>query len=134
MEKIRLSRTALPELEFQGEQVIRLAGEDADGSTDGRWHDVAVYRADDGEWVVSIGYRTRQENETPDDFVETARSPKEVEEILSLYDPTERVDRELLQGEGVKLRNTILQTLTRRYDAQVTKTLQAVAQAQPVQR
>lgn len=133
MEKISLSRTALPELEFHGEQVVSLKGDDADGSTDGRWHDIAIYRADDGEWVVAIGYRTHQQNETPDDYVETAKTPKEVEEILSLYDPTERVDRNLQEAQGVQFRNTVNQALTRRYDIQVTKALQAVEQSQPVQ-
>ncbi len=122
METIRVPRTGLPDLEFIGHQVASAQGVDDDGATKGRCHHVSVYQAEDGEYVVCVDFQTDRPGETSDHFVETASSVEDLDAALSLYDPTERLAPPQPDA-NMKERQTLLSTLTRRYDLQVHEVL-----------
>ena len=124
MESITLHRTALPVLTFVGRQLAAVAGEDTDGSTQGRTHSIAVYEAEDGEFIVSVQYTSPFDSELSDSFVEAVESIGEVEATLSLYDPTERVDTALFDGMDVNKKQSVVTALTVRFDKEVLAVLE----------
>ncbi len=128
MEAVRVVRTGLPDLQFEGECIVESRGDDTDGTTGNRWHDVIVYRASDGEYIVSIIYRTVHPDESPDAFVETASSLEDVEGALSLYDPIERVNHEAIAVQRMPVQ-AVLRVITRRYDLQVNEILERLQKA-----
>lgn len=132
MARFSIPRTGLPDLEFDGELVFAASGNDADGSTAGRRHELCIYRTAAGEFLVSIAYRSPIESEVSDDYVEVAGSPAELEEMLSLYDPTGQVDQALLDTGDARTKSNVLQALTRRYDQLVAQILSAAESSEPI--
>ena len=133
MASFTIERTGLPVLQFNGEELVDLAGCDPDGSTGGRVHDVSVYRTEDGEFIVEISYRSPHSSEVSDDYVEAVESTAEIEEILSLYDPTERMDRSLFGQHESNRVQVIADALTRRYDQQVARVIDSFETAQTLE-
>ncbi len=128
MEMFQVARTGLPDLEFMGECIANSQGE-VPAETDGdRWHDLNVYRAADGEIIVSIAYQTTHPEESSDNYVETAASLEEVEGVLSLYNPIERVNEDAIAGQRKPVQS-VLQAITRRYDLQVNDVLEQLQKA-----
>lgn len=123
MNRVRIPRTGLPDLEFVGERIAFSTGADEDGATRGRCHHITVYRAEDCEYVVAVDYHTELPDENPDHFVEIATNIDDVDAALSLYEPTARL---AIRPTDVndKQRQTMLSTMTRRYDLQVHAVLQ----------
>ncbi len=91
MQPFTLARSGLQDLEFSGEPVADASGQLRDGQPRERWHELSVYRRDDGYWVVRIAYRTSVHGETGNDYVEVINDAGEVEPLLSLYNPAEHV-------------------------------------------
>jgi hypothetical protein len=130
MAAFQLSRTELPVLEFSGIRLLHLNGAD---STGGRHHDLTIYRTDDGQFVAAVSYRSPYPSELQDDYVEAADSVEEIDEILSLYDPTERIDSELFEGVEGAHHHPVKQTLMRHYDQQVAEALEILQAMETVE-
>jgi hypothetical protein len=133
MTTFQLSRTELPVLEFSGVRLLHLTGADNADSIGGRYHDLAIYQTDDGQFIASVSYRSPYPSELQDDYVEAADSVEEIDEILSLYDPTERVDSELFEGVDGAHHHPVKQALMRHYDQQVAEALKMLAAMETVE-
>lgn len=121
-----LQRTALPDLTFDGRRLAESVGMDADGATQGRTHSIAVYETDDGELIVSVRFNSPFESELSDSIVEAVRSVDEVEEVLSLYDATPRLDPNLFRCEpNQPKKQSVANALQQRFDRQVLEVLKA---------
>lgn len=127
MATYNLTRTALPDLTFEGKLLTEQIGSDPDGATQGRAHDVRVYEADDGQFIVGVDYRTRNAGELPDQLVEAVDDLAGVDDFLSLYDPTERLNKGALANHESGCMDLISATLVSRFDRQVIATLKAIA-------
>ncbi|MEZ6132627.1 MAG: hypothetical protein R3C59_28505 [Planctomycetaceae bacterium] len=126
METYTLQRTGLPPLSFQGLLLAESVGEDSDGTTQGRTHSIAVYETDDGEFVVSVRFQSPFTSELSDNIVEAVSTKDEVEEVLSLYDATERLDAKLFDDDPTKRgRQRVAAALQQRFDRQVLSVLKA---------
>ncbi len=124
--KIVLHPTSKPVIEFSGQPIIQLEGNDSDGQTGGRWHDIGVYQSDDGELFVEIAYQTSATGELPDCQVEQASDASEVDATLSLYEP-----QQFIRMEPGATRNRLVEQLLHRYDMQVNEVLAALPASQP---
>lgn len=118
MQQIVLSPSRLPQVAFDGELLVSACGEDVDGATGGRWHDLTVYRTESGEFAVVIAYRTNATGESEDCSVEMAQDESDVDSILSLYDPKGMV----VLDDGPD-RKRLVDTLVRHYDLAVNDVL-----------
>ena len=126
MDTFTLQRTALPPLTFTGELLSESVGEDTDCSAAGRVHDIAIYRTNDAELIVSVRSLSPFATELSDSFVEAASSLSEVEEVLSLFDATERLDAGLFPDKAGRSRQCVATVMRKRFDHQVIHVLKAV--------
>ncbi len=133
MNSFSLERTGFPVLTFDGSQIVDLLDADADGAAGGRYYTLAIYKTNDGEFVIAIGFQSPVASEVSDDYVELAKDHTEVEEVLSLYDPVELLDRNSFEANDTKQYAAVAKTLTHRFDVLVTKALQAMEQTEPAQ-
>lgn len=131
METFELERTGAPTLQFRGERLIDVDDCDQLAPTEGRATGISLYRADDGQYIVAIRFRSTWPGESPDDFVEAVDSETEVEEILSIYCPSERIETKPAPGSDSSARRTAAAKLLRRYDEQVSAILNALPQGDP---
>lgn len=132
MNTFTLTRTGAPPLEFRGVRLLELLGADPDGATGGRTTGIGLYRADDGEFVVAIQFRSPFKSEPDDDFVEAAGSESDVEALVSIYSPTERIDDRLFDRNDLGRRRAVGAKLLRRYDEQVREVLESLTKHQTV--
>ena len=132
METYTLQRTALPKLTFSGRLLAESLGEDANGHSQGRIHDVRVYETNDNQFIVSCDFRSPFESELSDSFVEVVDTPEEVEATLSLYDATERVDCSLFAGGDANRKQAVCTALRERFDREVLYVLEVVNAKEPV--
>ncbi|MBR9800565.1 hypothetical protein GYB59_02165 [bacterium] len=93
MEEITLQRTGQPPVRFSGKLVAEAAEplppfEKAKFDTR-RWHELRLYRHQDGRLVLSIAFRSGLETETPNNAVLVCDSEAAVVAALEEYDPTE---------------------------------------------
>jgi hypothetical protein len=127
MTTFHLPRTGMPELIFDGELRTEQIGTDTDDVTQGRVHDVRVYEADDGQFIVSVDYRSPFDSELSDNLVEAVDDLDGIDAVLSLYEAAERLDTTLF-GERDTIRiQTVSSNLVDRFDRQVIATLNALA-------
>lgn len=127
MPEFRLPRTGLPEIEFSGDLLIDVPGEDPDGRTGGRRHDVSLYETDDDRFLLAISYHSPFPSESSIHFVEAVSSIQEFDDLLSLCSPTKFIERKMFRHENDY--NALARTLTQRYDFQVEQAIEAVKRA-----
>ncbi len=118
MQQVSLSPTDAAALEFTGDLLVGLEGNDQDGRTGGRWHDINIYSTDTGSLATCVTYRTTVSTEIGHCYVDMAQDSSEVDALLSLYDPKERIVLE----SGCD-RNRVVEAVVRRYDLQVLEVL-----------
>ena len=87
MAEIRLQRTGDAPLRFDGELVGDSDGQRQAGRDRNRWHDLAVYRLKDGQYVVAIAYRTQWQGELDHHEAAVVSTAKDIVEVLREYDP-----------------------------------------------
>lgn len=94
MEEHILPRSGLSAVKFTGELIAEAASplpewEKAKKSSR-RWHELRLYRMESGKYVVTVGFRTRHEQESNQDTVQLCESSQDVENFLvgnDGYDP-----------------------------------------------
>ena len=126
-----LPRTGKPPLHFRGELVAESDGERQAGRDWSRWHELAVYRTEGGQYVVRIAYRTRYQGELewdgawviPEDRAGVADAAALVAERFSSHDPG-AVVKGYPPGEIYAERQArLLEDVRSRYLAQVSEVL-----------
>ena len=118
MRQIALAPTARPPVEFHGELMVAVDGQDPDDQTGGRCHDIAIYHVENGDLAVVIAYRTAAAGESEHCTVEMAQNADDVDEILSLYDPKSMV---VLTDDSSQRR--LAEHVVRHYDLAVNDVL-----------
>jgi hypothetical protein len=63
MANIRIARTGLPALAFDGELLAESGGKVAAGKEQNRWHSLALYRTAGGRYVATVEYHTQWQGE-----------------------------------------------------------------------
>lgn len=66
MQKINLACTKSGPYEFYGEKIATAIS----NVVNNRWHEISVFGDSEGKYVLSVSYRTKEENEVGADFVE----------------------------------------------------------------
>ena len=69
MTTFNIPRSGFPELTFDGELLTQQREIDEAALAAGRYHQVAVYRTDDGEMIVAIRFHSNFPDEISDDSV-----------------------------------------------------------------
>ena len=127
MTTFHLLRTGLPELIFDGQLLNEQIGSDPDGLTQGRFHNIRVYEADDGQFIVNVDYVSPFESESPDNLVEAVDGLDGIDAFLSLYDAPKGIDRSLFRDSNPDRIKNIDKILVSRFDRQVSALLSALA-------
>lgn len=91
-----IQRTGLPELTLVGTCIAEQKGVQNCETTDGRYHDICVYQADDGQLIVEICYTSPVESELSDSIADAVENLEIVDDMLSLYDHAERLSQATL--------------------------------------
>lgn len=128
MHQVSLSPTGLDTLEFTGDLLISVEGNDQDSRTGGRWHNISVYQTDTGSLATCIAYQTTAADEAGHCQVEMAQDVSDVDSILSLYDPKQHLVME--PGHGF---NRVAEAVIRQYDTQVNEVLDFLHSSSPAQ-
>ncbi len=132
METFTIERTALPELTFSGQLLAESIGEDTNGQSQGRVHELRVYETDDHQYIVSCRFRSPFESELSDSFVEVVDTIDEVEATLSLYDATERIDAAAFANGDAGRKQGVCTVLRERFDRLVLQVLDVLNAREPV--
>ena len=111
MTSYTLIRTGQPPLVFKGHEIASVNGPWAHGVEQDGYHNLAVYRTDNGKYVLSIQYRTQWPDERRDDHAilsenaekqtalvvirgDPADTLRAILRIIKRYHPRELVARE----------------------------------------
>ena len=118
-----ISRTGQTPLTFKGEKIPCVYGHWHYGIHWSQYHNLAVYRTEDGLYVVSIQYRTplddHRRGQRPHDYAVMVSDTKSVTEELQRYDPLAYLRRRPYDGKDHNF-------LRRRYQEQVDHLLEFV--------
>ena len=119
-----IPRSGLPPLRFQGELLAESDGSCYAGQDRLRYHDIAVYRTDGGQYVVHIAYCTRFQGEVGDDQAEIVTEPQGVSDVLADYRPEVRVQGYPPGDHFTAKQARLVQDICARYVSQVSDILQ----------
>jgi hypothetical protein len=127
-QKITLPRSGDAPLTFLGELLAESDGSGQCGRTNNRWYELEIYRVAGercgaGDYVVSIGYRTRWQGELDHFQAESCDSPAEVRAALREYDLVAHVGGYPPGEQYADRQARLLADLRTRYAAQVSAIL-----------
>ena len=91
MPTVKLSRSGDAPLLFAGDLVAAAEGQRQLDREHNRWHDLAVYTRDGGQYAVAIRYETRWTGETGHAEARLVQDAAGVRQVLRQYDPTAHV-------------------------------------------
>ncbi len=114
-DKIRLRRTGQPPLAFQGELVSYAGGRLDKPRERSRWHEIGIWRAVEGDYVVKVSYLSTWPGEAPLETVETRSDAHGVIELLSNFDCTAPVKGFPLQPEFAARQQQLLAEIRAAY-------------------
>ncbi|WP_447978134.1 hypothetical protein [Candidatus Nitrospira bockiana] len=131
MTSYKLPRTGQAPLAFEGEELARSDGRWANGVEQNRWHTLAVYRTDGGNYVLAIHYRTQWQGEQHDDrAIVLGQDAHRLAEELERYDPTTVVQGFPPGSQYAEKQRRLLESIERRYRQQVSELLSKVPGAE----
>lgn len=90
MQTYSVPRTGDAPLRFRGEQIAE-ASSSGQGFRQNRWHELALYKLEEG-YVVVIGFRTNWQGEGGADLAQRCTDFRELRGVLTAYDPTADYD------------------------------------------
>ena len=109
MKTFILPRTGLPAATFKGELLANVDGKNLPGSNKlTRWHEIAVYRAESGRFVVHVAFRVTTKHDSPNDQVRIFDEQTDAISFLWNFDCTAAARG--WQGEKYERRDTTLRT------------------------
>jgi hypothetical protein len=123
MKRYAVTRTGQRPLLFQGEEIVGVYGEWANGLLWLQYHNLTVYRTADNRYVLSIQYRTGcatiHEIEQPHDYAVMVADTNALRDEVARYDPLAYQLHRPLDGQDHN-------NLRRRYQEQVQTHLRLV--------
>lgn len=119
MEQISLSPSGPDAVQFVGDLMIAVQGDDGTKQTDGRWHGISIYRTGTGNLATYIAYRIQVPAESEQCHVDLAEDMADVDNVLSLYDLSQHIVM-----EAGHARNLGVDAVIRNYDLQVNDDLE----------
>lgn len=123
MENITLKRTGKPSLTFQGERLINSDGHWCRGKEHNRWHEITIYRAEDGRYVVHIQFCTQWQGELERSYVFVTNKPADV---LTAFDPAEHLQGFPPLQQYAERQANLKADIRSRYSAQVDEVLDGI--------
>jgi len=127
MDEITLDRTGDRPLKFRGELLAWGDSQRIFGSDSNRWHELAIYRHEDGErYILEIGYRTQWQGEAAHDDVFVCLSAAEACEIIRSTIPTEHLVGFPLGGQYADKQARLEKDLQARFFAAAQPILKAL--------
>lgn len=131
MNTYTLRRSGDAPLKFTGALIAESSGKRFAGRERTRYHDLALYRTDDGAYVVEIAYVSRYQGDPCPRKAIYCRESGDVVRVLRDYDPTEPVVG-FPEGEAYAERQRkLLQEIRSCWDDQVAELLDGDEFAQP---
>ena len=123
MSEFTLPRSGDAPLRFTGELLAEHDGYRHLGQEYNRYHELAIYRINQGQYVVRIGYQTSWQGEADHELVQIMPDSAAVRRLLKDHDPTAHV-RGFPAGKSYEEKQTrLLQSIRSRYADQVSKIL-----------
>ena len=120
---VEVPRTGQAALAFSGELVSQVSGKWQFGTECNRWHEISLYRLDNGRFAVSLGYRTQWQGEAPHDIAWRSLSSTEVATTLANYDSGEHVQGYPPYPNYADRQTRLLDNIRRRFKALVSEVL-----------
>ena len=121
MKTFILPRTGLSAATFKGELLANVDGKNLPGSHKrSRWHEIAVYRAESGRFLVHVAFRVSNQHDSPNDQVRIFDEPTDAISFLWNFDCTAAVRG--WQGEKYERQDATLRThLANNFDQLVSE-------------
>lgn len=92
MPRFTIPRYAAAPLAFDGELLATASGQHTrPNKANSRWHELDLYLAESGKYVVAIRFRCSTRHDDPYDDAEVCQTPADVVRFLGEYDPVEKV-------------------------------------------
>lgn len=92
MAEFILPRTGAAPLQFSGELIAQSIGEPpTSGKKWQRYHNLAIYRSDAGEYILAIAYRCTRDKEPDKDMAYVFAHPRYLADYLAQHNPTSYV-------------------------------------------
>jgi hypothetical protein len=117
---VKLERTGDRPLQFEGELVKQV---DTRGHDHSRWHELALYEAQNGKLVLVINYKTQWEKENSNYMALVMTDINEVSHEINKYDPCEFMMDMPTGPQFDQKYGRIRNELIRRFDAALSELL-----------
>lgn len=124
MPHFTIPRSGSAPLAFEGHEIASVSGKKP-GPGDKRitrWHDLSLYRAASGRYVVAIHFRCETRHDDPYDEAEVFEKPEDVIKYLEDFDPVEGV-RGWTQQTHAEQDRRLREALTNNYERLVSELL-----------
>ena len=124
MTAFNIPRTGQKSLAFDGELLAHVSGHSAKNP---RWHEVSLYRTQEGVYVAHVAFRCNSEYDTGRDDVCISHKQEVIVEFLNTHQPTRFVrgwPGEKHKAQDVRLR----EKLTQAYRTLVSQALSATSE------
>ena len=127
METYRISRTHQDALEFDGLLLATATSPQLESERGWRGFELMLYRPACGGFVISIEFLTTCPHERHVLQAEVVDQPKDVENVMLVFEPCEHVDQKALRMLQDEPRHRLQKRLCRLYDEQVTQILDTLS-------
>ncbi len=123
-----LPRSGSAPLAFTGEQLAYVSGKDiAADKRATRYHEIGLYRAASGRYVVAIHFVCQTKYDDPYDEAEAFDTPREVVQYLEEFEPLEGV-RGWTQEKHAEQQERLKRALTNNFERLVSELLSSQAE------
>lgn len=85
MKIINTPRSGNSPLQFTGEKIATATSQHHTGPCQNRWHELAIYRTDSGQYVLSIAYHTQRQGEHDRNHSWACENGAEIRDCLTSY-------------------------------------------------
>jgi hypothetical protein len=123
IQEFLLPRSGQAALRIRGENIAAVDGQHMGGREQNRYHTLAIYRTEAGQYVVRIGYHTSWQGECGHDAAEVAATAAACGRVLRDYDPLEHVAGYPPGENYVARQERLTADITARYQALVSALL-----------
>jgi len=128
METFRISRSPQDPLEFEGILLAKATSPQHPGADGQRGYELSLYRQAKNGFVLTISFWTNCPNERSVVQAEVVDEPKDVENVLLVFEPCEHLNQKAVRALPDEQRQRLQKCLCRLYDEQVTQILDVLSQ------
>jgi hypothetical protein len=119
----RIERTGKQALTFDGELLAESSGQMVQDKNQNRWHELRLYRSDNGPYVAHVLYRTQWAGELGHSEAWLIGDPVDVPTEFDLVEPTQHVQGYPAHEQYAERQAHLLDWIERRYRSQVGELL-----------